>query len=84
MHFRAILRSGALRRLYELEFGREFPAGPPWVQNLDAAPWEGRIVSTNLADARFSFAVIRDPMQRLESAWKSNARPPMFKFCRFC
>lgn len=55
--------------------------GPPYVQDVSSERWSGKFQSLKLDEAReimarndtFSFALVRDPVQRLISSWKSKA-----------
>lgn len=67
--------------LYEHEMGHQWPyKDRPYVQNVTSSRWEARfeIVSDDdpkqeqVMNDAFSFALIRDPKERLVSAWMSK------------
>jgi len=67
--------------IYKQHFGQQWPdAGrSPYVQDLDSKPWEKTFeMVTDYIEQKvimkhaYSFALIRDPKERLLSAWKSK------------
>mmetsp|Transcript_43222 Transcript_43222/g.94194 ORF Transcript_43222/g.94194 Transcript_43222/m.94194 type:complete len:289 (-) Transcript_43222:97-963(-) len=66
--------------LYENEFGTPWQwSDEPYVQHVTSDRWQGRFVQVRdpaeqerIMDQEFSFALIRDPKERLVSAWKSK------------
>lgn len=64
--------------LYKIVFGKEFDfAGPPFVQKMDSERWEHlgqRIKTMRNVPMNRSFALIRDPKERLMSAYRSKIR----------
>lgn len=65
--------------IYEQEFGRHWPYhGAPFAQTTDSPRWENRFEKVDVQDQpavfsqAFSFALVRDPVERLISAWKSK------------
>lgn len=68
------------RFLYQSEFGQNWPySGRPFLQETTSPRWDNRVVSLHTAASQadimqkaFSFALVRDPRERLISAWKSK------------
>merc|ERR1719410_2109058 len=65
--------------LYNITFGHEWPhlrRNGPWVQEMMSSPWSGigkKVKSPKMVkNAPFSFALYRDPQERIISAWKSK------------
>lgn len=62
--------------IYELTFDNPWPEhdGRPWVQDLSSLPWGGEFLppQSRSATTTKSIAVVRDPKERLISAWKSK------------
>jgi len=61
--------------LYEIIFGKPWDYnGPPWVQAMDSKRWKGlaKKVKTGDFGKKLSFAVVRDPKERLMSAFRSK------------
>lgn len=65
--------------IYEQEFGGHWPYhGAPFAQTTDSSRWEGRFQEVDVQDQAavfseaFSFALVRDPVERIISAWKSK------------
>lgn len=68
---------------YELAFGKSWASTyndtMPWAQDVLSERWENKIIIVNdtteqdrIMETAYSFAVIRDPKERLISAWKSK------------
>lgn len=66
--------------LFEQEFGERWPyEGEPYIHELTSYRWQNRFEyitnwddQAKLMDTEFTFALIRDPKERLISAWKSK------------
>lgn len=66
--------------IYEKEFGERWAyKGEPYIHELTSDRWKGKFKyvrdwdeQLKLMDKAFSFALIRDPKERLVSAWKSK------------
>mmetsp|Transcript_68754 Transcript_68754/g.149638 ORF Transcript_68754/g.149638 Transcript_68754/m.149638 type:complete len:311 (+) Transcript_68754:104-1036(+) len=66
--------------IYEKEFGQVWPyKGDPYVQDVTSERWNGKVIHERDEEAQaeimnksFSFALIRDPKERLISSWKSK------------
>jgi len=66
--------------IFEKEFGQSWPyKGEPYIHELTSYRWQNRIryitdwgEQAHLMDTAFTFALIRDPKERLVSAWKSK------------
>merc|ERR1719235_1030761 len=66
---------------YQLEMGKPWEYGDtrPYAQDTGSARWQERIVHINdtakqeqIMKTAYSFALIRDPKERIISAWKSK------------
>lgn len=68
--------SSLSRYLYSVMFGREWPySGAPWPQEMGSPRWEGQFKSVSgqkARDADYTFALMRDPKERLISSFKSK------------
>ena len=69
--------SSLYRSLYKIAFGEDWPySGPPWPHDLTSHRWKGvaDVALTDLSDIlkQNSFALIRDPKDRLLSAFRSK------------
>lgn len=69
------------RYLYQLQFGKSWEYGDtaPYVQDLLSERWQGKIVNISsekrqrkIMSSAYSFALVRDPKERLLSSWKSK------------
>lgn len=62
--------------VYQQEFGKEWQyKDPPWVMATESPRWQGKVtlISANqLANVKHKYALIRDPRERIISAWKSK------------
>jgi len=62
--------------LYKIVFGKpwDYPLTEPWIQELDSTRWEGLGKKVRKIDfgKTSSFAVIRDPKERIMSAFRSK------------
>mmetsp|Transcript_10287 Transcript_10287/g.23148 ORF Transcript_10287/g.23148 Transcript_10287/m.23148 type:complete len:303 (+) Transcript_10287:68-976(+) len=66
--------------IYEKKFGHRWNySGTPYVQDVTSSRWEGKVLheryekkQEEIMNKSFSFALIRDPKERLISAWKSK------------
>jgi len=62
---------------YETVFSKEWPyQGRPWIQNVYSPRWQGKVKTISVNAMRqknvTSIALLRDPKERLTSAWKSK------------
>eukprot|EP00450_Noctiluca_scintillans_P012476 CAMPEP_0194486222 /NCGR_PEP_ID=MMETSP0253-20130528/6958_1 /TAXON_ID=2966 /ORGANISM="Noctiluca scintillans" /LENGTH=284 /DNA_ID=CAMNT_0039326293 /DNA_START=73 /DNA_END=927 /DNA_ORIENTATION=+ len=62
---------------YKTLFGKEWPyQGLPWVQEVYSDRWEGKVTTISVDEMKkkkvTSIALLRDPKERLISAWKSK------------
>ena len=62
---------------YKTLFGKEWPyQGRPWVQEVYSDRWEGKVTTISVDEMKkknvTSIALLRDPKERLISAWKSK------------
>ena len=62
---------------YKTLFGKEWPyQGRPWVHDLYSDRWEGKVTTISVDGMKkknvTSIALLRDPKERLISAWKSK------------
>jgi len=62
---------------YETLFGKKWPyEDSPWVHDLYSPRWEGKITTISVDEMKrenvTSLALLRDPKERLISAWKSK------------
>lgn len=68
------------RFLFMAEFGHEWPyIGRPFLQETTSTRWDNRVIhlptvasQTEVMEKAFSYALVRDPRERLISAWKSK------------
>mmetsp|Transcript_67624 Transcript_67624/g.147297 ORF Transcript_67624/g.147297 Transcript_67624/m.147297 type:complete len:312 (+) Transcript_67624:39-974(+) len=66
--------------IYEKKFGHPWEyKGEPYAQEVTSERWEGKVIhekdeveQASIMDKAFSFALIRDPKERLISSWKSK------------
>jgi len=66
--------------IYELTFRHPWNfSGMPYIQDVTSDRWEGKVIHESdetrqktIMDRTFSFALIRDPKERLVSSWKSK------------
>eukprot|EP00928_Gymnodinium_smaydae_P100667 TRINITY_DN9929_c0_g1_i2.p2 TRINITY_DN9929_c0_g1~~TRINITY_DN9929_c0_g1_i2.p2 ORF type:complete len:257 (-),score=30.92 TRINITY_DN9929_c0_g1_i2:82-852(-) len=74
--------------VFEQKFGHKWNfTGPPWLQNVFSPRWQGQFsyvrdaqAQKDIMESAFSFALVRDPRERLVSAWKSKLSCDEAKF----
>jgi len=72
--------SSVYNYIYEKEFGEPWPyKGEPYIHEVTSERWMNRFAvipefkeQRELMDSAYSFALVRDPKERLISAWKSK------------